>query len=364
VTYLRLRDRDAIITYNKMIFRVYGYSHPINAYICDPEYAPANIYKSKDPRAYRAKCKQVCYKFYTDEGLRFVKQKYPQYMIWYKPLQRSLVGVKKEQITETRQPEKTLQTLLKKQPTDSLLQALHTLFDYLLQRLSLSTTDFGVFGSLFHNFYHPKYSDLDLIIYGEKKLKRLRETLNTLYQEDDSPLRNEFDNPQLVKEKHWKFQNYSLKEYVRHQKRKQVYSLFHHKESDRTIKTEFEPVRRREEIQNEYNPNTRIIRKGWIKTLARVTNDNDAPFMPSIYQIEPMKISEGEHVDNLQRVVSYVEEFRIQAQRDELILVEGNLEHVNTPKHTFHQVTLTYGPRYYEQTLKVVDPSLGKNHAV
>ena len=350
---LRLRDRDAIITNNKMIFRVYGYSHPPKAYICDPEYAPTNIYKSNDPKAIRAKGKQAYFKFYSDEGLRFVYQKYPQYMTWYEPIQRSLVGVKKEEIIGTRQPEKTLRTFLKTQPTDLLLQALHALFDYLLQRLSLSTADFGVFGSLLHNFYHPKYSDLDLIIYGKKELNRLRETLNTLYQEHDSPLRNEFDSLQSVKEKHWKFQNYSPKEYVWHQKRKQVYALFNYKESGRTIKTEFEPVMRWEEIRNEYNPHAQITAKGWIKMLARITDDNDAPFMPSIYQIEPIKILRGAHVDDIHRIVSYVEEFRLQARKDEVVVAEGNLEQVTMPEQTYHQLTLTYCPRYYEQTLKL-----------
>jgi len=33
--------------------------------------------------------------------------------------------------------------------------------------------------------------------------------------------------------------------------------------------------------------------------------------------------------------------------------VEGNLEEVIIKTKTFHQITLTYGSRYYEQTLKV-----------
>ena len=36
---LKLRDRDAILTRDDLIFRVYGYIHPSGAYICDPEYA-------------------------------------------------------------------------------------------------------------------------------------------------------------------------------------------------------------------------------------------------------------------------------------------------------------------------------------
>jgi hypothetical protein len=48
-----------------------------------------------------------------------------------------------------------------------------------------------------------------------------------------------------------------------------------------------------------------------------------------------------------------MEEFRQQAQKDETVIVEGNLEKVASQKESFYQVTLTYCPRYYEQVLKV-----------
>ena len=52
-------------------------------------------------------------------------------------------------------------------------------------------------------------------------------------------------------------------------------------------------------------------------------------------------------------IFSYMEEFRQQAQKDETVIVEGNLEEVESPAGSFWQVTLTYCPRYYEQVLKV-----------
>ncbi len=363
LTFFKLRDRDAIIAANEMIFRVYGYAHPPSGYVCDPEYAPASIYESTEPRAWRAEGKNVYFKFFSDDGLKFVQRKYPQYMIFYEPLRRSLVGVKEEQIIETRKTDIGLQSLLAKQPNDPLLEALHELFGLLLQRSSLSETDFGVFGSLLHNFYHPMFSDIDLIIFGGEELRHLKEILGTFFKEANSPLRNEFETKKSVEGKTWKFQNYSLSEYVWHQKRKQVYALFH-KESGRTIKTEFEPVRRWKDIKNSHESDAQILPKGWIKLLARVTDDNASLYMPSVYQIEPLKIIKGKHVENIQRVISYVEEFRLQAQKDELVFVEGNLECVNTPKQTFHQITLTYGPRYYDQVLKCANQSLRSNHVV
>jgi len=350
---LRLRDRDAIVTSEGLIFRVYGYSHPPKAFICDPEYAPPNLYKSKDPKAYRAKGRRVCYKFYGDEGLQFVKRNFPKYTIWHEPLGRKLVGVRQEHIKETRRPSKTLHSLLQGKKADLLLQALRSLLDMVLDRTSLSQGDFGVFGSLLNNFYHPSFSDLDLIVYGSKSLRRLTETLDTFHGEADSPLRNEFDDPNSVEDKHWKFVNFSLKEYVWHQRRKQIYSLFHDWKSGRIIKAEFEPVKSWEEIHNEYNAKTRIRRLGWVKIIARVTDDREGGFMPSIYRIEPVELGEGTKVEGVERVVSFVEEFRMQAKRDELVYIEGNLERVETAK-PHHQIVLTHGRRYYEQVLKVI----------
>jgi len=253
---------------------------------------------------------------------------------------------------ETRKPDEGLQRLIEKQPEDDLARALQKLFRLVTSTSGLSEKDFGVFGSLLHGFYHPKFSDLDLVVYGREKLRRLCETLNGLYQE--ASLQNEFENEKAIEGKRWKFVNYSPKEYLWHQRRKMIYALFKDAESGRVIKTEFEPVKDWREICNEYSSNTRIIKRDWIKAFARITDDRDAPFIPSIYQIEPLEILGGPEVGDIQRILSYVEEFRMQAKRDERVYVEGNLEEVIFEAKRFHQVTLTYGPKYYEQVLKVL----------
>ncbi len=354
MTLPKLRDRDAIITAENLIFRVYGNAHPPKNHVCDPEYAPANLFRSKDPRAYRVtRDKQVYYKFFADEGLRFVMEKFPRYIVWHPSVQQNIVGVAQEQIVGTRQPSSGLESLLRRGRTDPLLQSLRSVLNLLTHRADLPESSFGVFGSLLHDFYHPVFSDLDLIIYGRTQLSDLRANLGEIYDERDTPIRNEFASEKAVEGKDWKFCKYSLKDYVWHQKRKQIYALFYDEKSKRTTKTEFEPVKRWEEIQHVFNPDVQILQKGWIKLTARITYDDDAPFMPSVYGIEPLEILKGRRVDDVQRIVSYVEEFRLQAMKDEVVVVEGNLEEVNTPKETFNQIALTYCPRYYEQTMKV-----------
>lgn len=355
MTSTKLRDRDAIITAENLIFRVYGCVHPPKTYVCDPEYAPASIFKSKEHRAYRAtRDKQIYYKFFADEGLRFVMKEFPRYMVWHPSLQQNIAGVAQQKIVRTRQPSSGLESLLKRRRTDLLLQSLRSLLNLMTQRSGLSENDFGVFGSLLHDFYHPMFSDLDFIIYGRAQLNRLRENLQELYDERDTPIRNEFMSMKAVEGKNWKFRNYNLKDYVWHQERKQVYALFYDEKSKRTTKTEFEPVKRWEEIQDVFDPDVQIQQRGWIKLTARITDDSDTPFMPSVYGIEPFKVMKGERGDSVQRIVSYVEEFRLQARKDEVVVVEGNLEEVNTPNQTFNQIALTYCPRYYEQTMKVI----------
>jgi predicted nucleotidyltransferase len=351
---IRLRDRDAIITSEGLIFRVFGYSHPKNAFICDAEYASANIFTSKDSRALRNGVNQVFYKFYNDEGWKLVFSNFPKYTVFHEMLGQKVVGVNHNDIAELRKPEKRLRVLFEANPKDELHDAMQRALNIVLQGSNLSVANFGVFGSMLHGFYHPKFSDIDLIVYGRKENAKVRETLQVLYADDLSGFRNEFETDEAVKGKQWRFKNYSVKDFLWHQKRKQIYGLFNDAKSGRTIKTEFEPVKEWREIASEYDFKTRILRKGWVKINARVIADNDAPFIPSVYSIKPLTVSSGTR-DALEavRVISYMEEFRLQAQKDETICVEGNLEEVITPNSSYHQIALTYCPRYYEQVLKV-----------
>jgi predicted nucleotidyltransferase len=351
---LRLRDRDAIVTEEGLVFRVFGYSHPSDAYSCDAEYAPAAVFRSGNPKAFRNQGQDIFYKFYEDEGWKFVEDSFPQYMILHEMLQKKVVGVNHRAISEARKPEKRLGKLIQTEPRDNLLAAMRNVLDIAIDECGLSVENFGVFGSLLHGFYHPEFSDIDLIVYGKGNVARLRKTLQELYETKSSLLRNEFETDESIKGKVWRFQNFTPQEFLWHQRRKIVYSLFDSKESGRTIKTEFEPVKGWKEIHNEYSPATRILQRGWVKMLARVSDDDDAPFIPSIYHIEPLKILEGGgQAQQVERIISYMEEFRMQAFRDETIYVEGNLEEVIGNKDDFFQIALTYCPRYYEQVLKI-----------
>ncbi len=352
---LKLRDRDAIATKEGLIFRVFGYTHPSDAYICDVEYAPAEIFRSNNPKAFRNKGQSIFYKFYENEGWKFIKNNFQQHMIFHETLRGNVVGVKHGDILKVRKPKMELKKLISEEPKDELLTALQNVLELATKLSGLSTKNFGVFGSLLHGFYHPKFSDIDLVIYGRENTAKLRETLQELYEEEHSPFRNEFESDESIRGKNWRFQNYSPKEFVWHQQRKMIYALFNDKKSGRRIiKTEFEPVKEWKEIGDKNLFGTKIVPEGWVKMFARLIDDQNAPFIPSVYGVKPLRVLHGTSgAEEVIRVVSYMEEFRMQAQKDEEVYVEGNLEKVETSKESFHQITLTYSPRYYEQVLKV-----------
>lgn len=352
---IKLRDRDAIQTVEGLIFRVFGYSHPKDAYICDAEYASQNIFKSTDPRAPRTATNQTFYKFYNDEGIKLISNQFQKYAIYHEMLRQKVVGVHLADIYRVRKPEERLQELIHTPPKDELVEATLNVLKVVTGKSGLKARNFGVFGSMLHNFHHPKYSDIDLTVYGKKENKKIRKTLQALYKEKNSHFHNEFESAKVMEGKQWRFKNFTVEDFVWHQRRKQIYGLYNDESSGRTIKTEFEPVKAWEEIKSEYDPQTIIKRKGWVKLKARVKADAEAPFIPSIYGIEPLKVLDGPKEElEAKRVFSFMEEFRLQAEKDETVIVEGNLEEVASPKSSFLQVTLTYCPRYYEQVLKVL----------
>jgi predicted nucleotidyltransferase len=351
---LRLRDRDAITTNEGLIFRVLGYSHPSKAHICDAEYAPAEHFKSDNPKALRTQEQHVFYKFYEDEAWKFLRDKFPKYLIHHDMIGKKTIGVNQNDIKKVRKPDEELARLIKTKPTDELATALHNVLRSVTEQSDLPVKDFGVFGSVLQGFHHPQFSDLDFVIYGKENTQKLRETLQDLHSESLSSFKNEFETGQSINGKQWHFKNVSSKEFVWHQRRKLVYSLFKDEKTGRIIKTEFEPVKQWKEIANDYDSKIRIAQKGWVKISARITGDDDAPFMPSVYDIRPLKVLQGaKSASEVTRIVSYMEEFRMQACKDETVYVEGNLEQVVTPNESFAQISLTHCPRYYEQVLKV-----------
>ena len=350
---MRFRDRDAHITDDGLIFRTYGYDHPPGSCFCDLEYAPETLYRSDDPRAVRDGLPRKHYKFYFDGGLKFALTCDPPYKLLHKPLGVEMVGVDESRISRVVRPQQRLQELIETE-SDPLTEACEEILNLVTDGSSLNRSDFGVFGSLAHGFHNPRYSDIDLIIYGRKQLSELRETLGCLYKDVD--LRNEFEDwTPREPPTHWNFTHYSKEEYGLSQRRKGIYATYDSKGLNRRVKVEFEPVRRWDEITNEYGSINRIVNLGRVAATGEILSGDEGGFMPSVYPVRLLEISSDVDCGDVLRIVSYVEEFRIQLDAGETALIRGNLERVEGRHTVFHQITLSYGENYFDQVLKPLE---------
>jgi len=350
---MKFRDRDAPVTLNGLIFRTYGYDHPRDSCFCDLEYAPETLYATREPRALRDGLPTKHYKFYFDGGLKFALNQGPPFKLHHQALSRDMVGIRVGDVSGVVRPDERLAELMR-MDGDALQRTCVEIIDLITESSNLEASDFGVFGSLAHGFHNPQFSDVDLVIYGMEELRELRATVTELFKGDS--LRNEFDGwTPLDPPAHWNFIHLSKEDYSWHQRRKRIYAVHDAGLLGREVKIEFEPVRRWDEITNEY-PETLSIRElGRVEAVGEVISGDEGGFMPSIYPVSLEEIEGNVDPGKVSRVVSYVEEFRLQVETGERIVVRGNLEEVETRNGRFHQITLSYGRDYFDQVLKPID---------
>ena len=351
---LKCRDRDAPVSKEGIIFRVMGYDHPPGFCICDVEYAPETIYKSYEKRALRNGGRIKYYKFYFNGGLKFIYRNFPQYRTYSESFNTYFVGLHKSQIGELRRPDKKLQEIFESGRSDKLLTVLRNVLSEILEISSLRLSDFGVFGSVLHDIYNVEYSDLDFIIYGRKQVEELRKVLQSLYEDPGTGFRNEYGGSTPPDSRYKRFKHLTLKEYMRHQRRKLIYAVYD--KAWRPIKLEFEPVRKWDEIKNTYPEIKRVKKLSMVEAIFEVRDASQSYFMPSIYEIEILEAKNLPESVKIDRIISYVEEFRLQLEKGEYGIVKGWLEKIEKVSgETRYQITLTYGPKYFEQVLKTIN---------
>lgn len=349
---LRFRDRDAPVTKDGLIFRAFGYDHPPDSCFCDLEYAPESLYSAEGTKALRGGRGNRHYKFYLDGGLKFALARDPPYQIYHKALQRTVVGVEESRVSRVVKPDVRLKELLSDEG-DPLVEATREVIHIVTDNSGLRVDDFGVFGSLAHGFHSVQHSDVDLIVYGKRELRELMSALVNLV--DSGILENEFgdwttDDPPH----HWNFTHLTKAEYGEYQRRKLIYARYASEGLGRRVNVEFEPVRRWDEVNNEYGITERIEPLGRVEAMAEVLSDEEGGFMPSVYPVRIVEISGDVDPRDVRRVVSYVKEFRLQLVAGETALVRGNMERVVTQDEEFYQIALSYGPDYFDQVLKAI----------
>jgi len=318
----KFRDRDFLQTREGFFFCVVGPSHPPDRVISYLKYAPSKsgVWGKGKKRFRRAM------RSYTIPNLletfNFLERNYPHYLFHSSFYNITLAAVPQQSISKHFKPEEKLAQLRQASSFDPLQKKLTRFTSFLAETSNVSHDFFGVTGSILLDIHQPKFSDMDITVYGLKNSLAVKNALEENYASSSSPVKR-FEGKAL---KVWcakKAERYPLTsaEALKLYERKWNLGIF----EDTLFSVH--PVKLEQEVTEEYGEKT-YHPVGQATIRAVVYDNTDSLFLPCVYRIKEAKILEGPQVRDIVEVVSYESLYDSLAHVGESIVVRGKLERI------------------------------------
>ena len=323
------RDRDFIQTSEGFFFCVVSSLHPRERVISYIKYVPSasGIWGNDENRFSRILQK------YTIPNLlqtfNYLEQNYPHYLFHSPVDDITVTAVPRQNIKQHFKPEEKLSQLRQATHPDSLQKKLIRFTKFLEKTSGIAETSFGVTGSILLDIHQPKFSDIDVTVYGTKDSWTLQKAL-TENHSSMLPLRR------LTGEalKDWslkKAENYPLtaEEATKLYGRKWNLGIF----EDRWVS--IHPVKVETEVNEEYGEQF-YHQCGQVTIQAVIEDNTDSIFLPAVYKIRDANVVDGAPPENITEVVSYESLYDSLAENGETVQAKGKLERV-TEKGTSNE---------------------------
>ncbi len=322
------KDRDFIKTREDMFFCVTGYLHPKNKYTAYLKYTPA---KDGEWRGKGVSYKRKLTHYHAVEvkkTIDFLKNNYPLYVSKCPVRNMFFSFVPKERIKKYYKPEEKLKKLLNRRKIDTLERKTVSLVKEISDLSGVEINNFGVTGSILLGIHNPKFSDIDLIVYGSRNSFRVKEVLKEILECKEAQLKplTEEKLMEWVEKRMSLFQTLGYKELYRIGKGRWNYGFY------QNTYFSIHPVRKDEEIKEKYGDKLYLPIKQVILK-ATVEDSSEAVFLPSIYKISEVSLFNGNlQPGKIKEVVSYEGLFMDIAGKGDRIEVKGELEKVTQVK--------------------------------
>ena len=312
---MKIREGDLIETFDGNIFDVKGLIHP-------PEKVIAFIRYTPNPRGDRRRDKNTYQKVYAlPERYSLLRKSFPQYLVYDRVFNEWLCEVPTKSVKIHYNPEDYLRKLCRRSKLAE-LEAAALRFSRLLKHKSyIQWNKIGISGSLLVGLQTPK-SDIDIVVYGTKNCYRIYDLLKVMVNDAGGQVKS-YNTEEL---KHlFDFRSKDTKvcfeDFVRTELRKVLQGTFDG--YDYFIRC----VKDWNEIDEQYG--TVFYRSmGYAKIKAVVVDNSQMIFTPCRYEIDNVKIIEGQIVEPIQEIVSFRGRFCEQAEDGEFVLAQGKLERV------------------------------------
>ena len=314
------KDRDFLRTQEGMFFCVTGYLHPPDRYTAYLKYSPASDGKWEDDvTAYR---RELPYYHVRNvaKTIRYLEDCFPEYVHYcpVRDLQFSMVP--EGRVAKYYLPEMRMQEILDA-PQDPLEKQVRGLARDMMGAAAIDQSELGITGSVLIGLHDPRFSDIDLTVYGLGNARRLRAAL----RERGIPSARPLDDDRIAAWSKGIAERFPLTvEQAEHvAKRRWNYGTY----DGRYFSVH--PIRLDEEIDEQYGGH---IYRGEGSALIRATvvDASEALFMPAVYRVRDVRLLAGESAAAaVQEVVSYEGLYRDLADVSTVIEAKGKLETVD-----------------------------------
>lgn len=315
------RDRDFIQTTEGFFFCVVGAVHPPDRVISYIKYVPSDtgIWGKNTERFSRILQK------YTMTNLlqtfNYLETNHPHYLFQSPADNITVTAVPHTNIKTHFKPEQKLAKLRQTPQLDSLQQKLIRFTRFLAKTSGVPEESFGVTGSLLLGIHQPKFSDIDVTVYGRKDSWRLHRALNE-NRNSEAPMKR-LEGKTLQEWCIRKAQCYPLSpvDALKIYERKWNLGVF----EDKWVS--IHPVKLENEAKETYGE-TSYWSCGQVTIRAVVCDNTDCLFLPSTYKIEDVEVLEGPQHERITEVVAYESLYDSLAENGETIQAKGKLERV------------------------------------
>jgi len=171
------KDRDFIETVEGFLFCVVGYLHPPDGYTAYLKYMPDPTGKWSKGETHYTRVIPYYHVSQVEAVYALLKERHPQYLLNCPVRNITVSSVPCDCVRTYYRPRPRLRSLIAEGASDPLEKRLID-FVLLLSEISgVEESDIGVTGSLLTETHNPKFSDIDLTVYGATPSQRMKRAL-------------------------------------------------------------------------------------------------------------------------------------------------------------------------------------------
>ena len=318
------REGDFIETKEGFIFDVKGLVHPPNSVVAYIRYVPdCTGSRNRNGTSFR--------KIYElSDRYSFLRRRAPEYLVHDVVFDEEMIEVPRTRIARHYEPLTRTRELLRNART-ALERKSIEMITILASASSTSAEEFGISGSVLVGLAGP-VSDIDIIVYGNKRSQGIRKVLRALLKEDNSFKAYGEEKLRKLFESRHEETGIPFGDYVRCEARKDFQGYF--KGTDFFVRY----VKDVHEVNEEYGS---IIYRalGRSRLEATVTGDKEAIFTPCTYQIKDISMTTTD-VMPPKEIVSFRGQFCEQARVGEKVAAQGKIEQLSKKNRTWNRMLL------------------------